>query len=251
VTRVAVRRAAVAFVAVALVAAMACGRRQATTERAPEAPAAGTPSSAAPSTAAPNTATPAPPGAAQQSAAAGATPAAAPPAPPPAGSAPGAAPSAEPPGPAPRDVVLFFEASDDDVLAPEKRKIVMPDSVAEQGRRIVTELAAGPHKEGLLPTLPAGTKVLGVYIDRAGTAFVDLSEEFVSMHPGGSDEEVATIFSVVDSLTWNVKEIKRVRFLVGGEERDTLKNHLDLRRAYLKDMSIVNMDSSDGGGGAR
>jgi spore germination protein GerM len=128
----------------------------------------------------------------------------------------------------------------------------MPDSVAEQAKRIITELAAGPRKEGLLPTLPAGTKVLGVYLDRAGTAFLDLSEEFVSLHPGGSDDEITTIFSVVDALTWNVKEIKRVRFLVGGEERDTLKNHLDLRRAYLKDMSIVNMDSTDGaGGGAR
>jgi spore germination protein GerM len=124
----------------------------------------------------------------------------------------------------------------------------MPDSAAEQAKRIVTELSAGPRKQGLLPTLPAGTKVLGVYLDRAGTAFLDLSEEFVSLHPGGSDDEVATIFSVVDTLTWNVKEIKRVRFLVAGEERDTLKNHLDLRRAYLKDMSIVNMDFTDGAG---
>jgi hypothetical protein len=33
-----------------------------------------------------------------------------------------------------------------------------------------------------------------------------------------------------------------VRFLIAGEERDTLKSHLDLRRAYIKDMSIVRLE---------
>jgi hypothetical protein len=47
---------------------------------------------------------------------------------------------------------------------------------------------------------------------------------------------------IVDSLTFNLSEIDRVRFLVGGEERETLKSHLDLRRAYLKDMSIVRLE---------
>ncbi|HYV86356.1 MAG TPA: GerMN domain-containing protein [Patescibacteria group bacterium] len=251
---VAVRLAAVALTAVALAAAVGCGRRQPATEDAgaSTAPASTAPESATPGPAAPASnpaAAPAAgaPGAPQNAATPGAAPApgpATPPVTPPAATAP-AAGTAEP---APRDVVLFFQANDDDSLVPEKRKMVMPDSVEEEAKRIVTELVAGPRKEGLLPTIPAGTKVLGVYLDRAGTAFVDLSEEFVSLHPGGSDGEVATVFSVVDSLTWNLKEVKRVRFLVGGEERDTLKNHLDLRRAYLKDMSIVNMDSSDGAG---
>jgi hypothetical protein len=83
--------------------------------------------------------------------------------------------------------------------------------------------------------------VRGIYIDRAGTIYLDLSEEFVSMHRGGSGEELATILSIVDSLTYNLPEIRRVRFLVGGEERDTYKSHLDLRSAWLKDMSIVRM----------
>jgi len=62
------------------------------------------------------------------------------------------------------------------------------------------------------------------------------------LHPGGSDGEIATIYSLVDSLIYNLPEIKRVHFLVNGEERDTLKSHLDLRRDYQKDLSIVDMD---------
>ena len=109
-------------------------------------------------------------------------------------------------------------------------------------RQIVSELAAGPELKDLLPTVPRQTTVLGVYLDRRGTAFVDLSDEFISMHPGGSADEMATVFSIVDSLTYNLPEVRRVRFLVGGEERETLHSHLDLRRAYLKDMSIVRME---------
>ncbi len=33
-----------------------------------------------------------------------------------------------------------------------------------------------------------------------------------------------------------------MHLLVNGEERDTLKSHLDLHRDYTKDMSIVDMD---------
>jgi hypothetical protein len=151
-------------------------------------------------------------------------------------------PAAAPTEPNHREVVLFFQRAEDDSLGPERRKILLTTSIADQARQILGELAAGPETEGLLPTVPRRTTVLGVYIDRAGTLFVDLSEEFVSMHRGGSSEELATILSIVDSLTYNLPEIRRVRFLVGGEERDTLKNHLDLRSAYLKDMSIVRME---------
>ena len=144
-----------------------------------------------------------------------------------------------------REVLLFFQKKDDDVLAPETRKILPGTSVIDQGKQVVAELIAGPRTKGLLPTIPESTIVLGLYLDRSGTAYLDLSDEFVTNHPGGSSEELATIFSIVDSLTYNLPEIKRVRFLVGGEERETLHSHLDLRRAYLKNMSMVKME---GGG---
>jgi sporulation and spore germination protein len=141
-----------------------------------------------------------------------------------------------------REVTLFFQEAEAESLGPEKRKIFLTSSVTDQAKQIVIELANGPLDKGLLPTLPSQTRLRGLYLDRRGTAFVDLSSDLVDFHPGGSDEEIATIFSIVDSLTYNLKEIKRVHILVNGEERDTLKSHLDLRRDYAKDMSIVDMD---------
>lgn len=143
-----------------------------------------------------------------------------------------------------RDVTLFFERADDDALGPETRPILLSESIIDQAKQIVSELASGPLDKGLLPTVPQETKLLGLYLDRSGTAYVDLSGEFVDKHPGGSSDELATVFSIVDSLTFNLPAIHRVRFLVNGEERDTLASHLDLRRAYIKDMSIVKMENA-------
>jgi hypothetical protein len=141
-----------------------------------------------------------------------------------------------------REVTLFFQEADSEYLGPERRKIFLTSSVADQAKQIVVELINGPLEKGLLPTLPQQTRLRGLYLDRSGTAYVDLSSELVDFHPGGTDEEIATIFSLVDTLVYNLPEIKRVHILVNGEERDTLKSHLDLRRDYSKDMSIVDMD---------
>jgi len=145
-----------------------------------------------------------------------------------------------------REVVLFFQEKHAEYLGPEKRKIFLTASAADQAKQIVVELINGPQDSGLLPTVPGGTRVRGLYLDRFGTAYVDLSGEVVTAHPGGAAEEIATIFSLVNSLTYNLPEIKRVHLLVDGEERDTLL-HLDLRRNYRQDLSIVDMDGERAG----
>ena len=145
-----------------------------------------------------------------------------------------------------REVSLFFQEADSENLGAERRKIFLTTSVADQAKQIVVELINGPQEPGLLPTLPPQTSLRGLYLDRRGAAYVDLSSEAADLHPGGTGEEIATIYSLVDSLTYNLPEIKRVRILINGEERETLKNHLDLRRDYRKDMSIVDMDRKSG-----
>ena len=43
----------------------------------------------------------------------------------------------------------------------------------------------------------------------------------------------------MNSLTVNIPDIKRVHILVDGDERETLKSHLDLRRDFAQNLSIV------------
>ncbi len=138
-----------------------------------------------------------------------------------------------------RAVTLFFQDPNSDLLMPEERQIFATNSLTDQAKQIVVGLIDGPQNPSLLPTMPEKTRVLGLYMDRYGTAWVDLSHELVSDHIGGTAGELATIFSLVNSITINLPEIKQVHILVDGEERDTLKNHLDLRRDFIQDLSIV------------
>jgi spore germination protein GerM len=137
-----------------------------------------------------------------------------------------------------REVTLFFQSPDSDNLVPEVRKIFLTESVSDQARQTVKELIGGPQTR-LVATIPAGTELREIYLSKEGTAFVDFSQAFVDKHPGGSSAEIGTIFSLVNTLTYNFPEIHKVKILVEGEERETLKEHLDLTRAYSADMSLV------------
>ncbi len=137
-----------------------------------------------------------------------------------------------------REVTLFFESKEGEDLVPEKRKIFLTETVTDQARQTVRELIEGSHS-GLVPTIPRASELREVYLSKDGTAYIDFSQSFVDGHSGGSSAEIDTVFSLVDTLTFNFPEIKRVKILVEGEERNTLKDHLDLSRAYVADMSIV------------
>ena len=140
-----------------------------------------------------------------------------------------------------REVTLFFQSRDGVDLQGEKRKIFLTDTVTDQARQTVKELIDGP-RESLLPTIPPVAELREVYLAADGTAYVDFSRGFVDGHPGGSSGEIDTVFSLVDTLTFNFPQIKRVKILVEGEERSTLREHLDLTRSYLPDMSIVSKE---------
>jgi hypothetical protein len=64
-------------------------------------------------------------------------------------------------------------------------------------------------------------------------AVVDLSGSFVEAHPSGIEPETLTLLSIIETLHENFPQITQVRFLVDGQQRDTLAGHADLTRAYL------------------
>ena len=64
-------------------------------------------------------------------------------------------------------------------------------------------------------------------------AVVDLSTSFVEAHPSGIEPETLTLLSIIGTLHANFPQIAQVRFLVDGQQRDTLAGHADLTRVYL------------------
>ena len=128
---------------------------------------------------------------------------------------------------------LFYVSEDGQSLVPLEREVPYGEGVVEQARRIV-EAEIAPAPTPLASALPPGTKVRALYVTERGDAFVDFSPELVAAHPGGSLNELLTVYSVVDALTANLPAVHAVQLLVDGREVDSLAGHVDVRRPLKK-----------------
>jgi spore germination protein GerM len=128
-------------------------------------------------------------------------------------------------------VVLFFSSEQDGLLHREEREVIASSSVEDQARTIVLELLRGSLQDYISP-IPPETRLREVFITKDGVAYVDFSREFIDKHLSGSSAEISTIYSVVNSLAFNIKSIKKVFILVDGGEKKTLGGHIDLTRPF-------------------
>ncbi|MEW6189267.1 MAG: GerMN domain-containing protein [Actinomycetota bacterium] len=131
-------------------------------------------------------------------------------------------------------ITLYFGDEQAEYLLPEKREIPRTEAIA---RVAIEELIEGPKESGHFPTIPEGTRLLGIRIED-GIAHVDFSEELVERHPGGSAGETMTIYSIVNTLA-EFPSIQRVKFLVEGKEIETLAEHMDLTEPIAPDPDLI------------
>ena len=137
-----------------------------------------------------------------------------------------------------KKIALFFLAEDDDLLHPEEREILAKPSVEEEASEVVEELIKG-SQSALISPLPPETKLRQVFLTKDGMAYVDFSKEIQDKSLSGSAAEIAAVYSVVNSLAYNFKSIKKVLILVDGEEAETLSGHLNLSQPFVPDYSLI------------
>jgi hypothetical protein len=133
---------------------------------------------------------------------------------------------------------LFYVNNEGVRLTGMERDVAYAESASDQAREIVAaQIAsvAGP----LVSAVPRGTQLRALFITDKGEAFVDLSRDVVTAHPGGSVNELLTVYTLVNALTANLPAITAVQLLVDGKEVDTLAGHVDLRRPLVKNLSWV------------
>lgn len=153
-------------------------------------------------------------------------------------------PTVPPPAPAPVPsarvddvrkikVRLFYLDAEGTRLTSLEREVPYEAQVVAQARQIIeAQLAPPTGSADTAPTsaIPAGTTLRALFVTDTGTAFVDLSREVASAHPGGTTNELLTIYTVVQALTTNLPAITSVQLLVDGKEVDTLAGHVDIKR---------------------
>ena len=133
----------------------------------------------------------------------------------------------------PKEPVQVFVAYDEDVTLRERQiqaaKATLPDERAREALRALIGFYTqkqSPHPLG------EGADINAVYLANDTTAVVDLNQAFADTHRSGIMEEELTIVSMVQTLAANLPKLTRVKFLVGGKERDTLAGHADLKGFY-------------------
>jgi hypothetical protein len=150
-------------------------------------------------------------------------------------------PPAPPPAPATTahiTATLFYGSADGQALVPVRREVPFGEGVVAQGEQILmAELGAAPAP--YVSVIPKGTTLRAFYVSSRGDAFVDLSREVSSAHPGGSLTELLTVYAIVNAVTANLPAVQRVQLLVDGREVDTIAGHVDVRRPLVRDTSLV------------
>lgn len=113
-------------------------------------------------------------------------------------------------------------------LVPEERELAVTAEPLDRARAVVLALLDGPHGDSLYRPFPEGVALLDLYLEGDGTAYVDLGQEGSDEPPsGGSLAEMMRVYSVVDSLVYNVPEVERVALLWNGVQHETFSGHLD------------------------
>jgi spore germination protein GerM len=130
---------------------------------------------------------------------------------------------------------LFFATPNGQKLLPVRREVPLADSLGVQV--LTAQLAPAPAP--YVSVIPKGTKLRQFFVTEGGDAFVDLTPEVTTAHPGGSTAELLTVYAIVNAITSNLPAVQRVQILVDGKEVDTIAGHVDMRRPIGRDASLI------------
>jgi cytoskeletal protein RodZ len=136
-----------------------------------------------------------------------------------------------------QEVTLYFSDANERFLVPEKRLIPKEKETEAQAQEIIRALLAG-SKIGSVNTLPEKAELADVKLED-DTLLVNFQESLVTNHPGGSAAEMATVYSLTNTLTTNLPEVKKVKILVGGHPRESLKGHIGLKNPFTQNRELI------------
>lgn len=141
---------------------------------------------------------------------------------------------------------LYYGTSDGQALVGVRREVPLGEGRLEQGRQILMT-ALTPAPQGVVSVIPRGTVLRAFYVTDRGEAYVDLSPQVSTAHPGGTLAEMLTVAAIVNDVTANLPAVRRVQILIDGKQVDTLAGHVDLRRPLARDGALIRAESAAGG----
>ena len=133
---------------------------------------------------------------------------------------------------------LYFGGESSDYLIKEFRPVSSVRNPEKMSAVLMKELINGPDAKGVR-TIPEQTRLLAVDFSNDGLLVVNFSKEFTEQHPGGSSSEIMTVYSIVNTLTINIKDVKMIRITQEGRTLNTIAGHIDCNRIFYPDLKLV------------
>jgi len=127
---------------------------------------------------------------------------------------------------------ILVAYDDDQALRWRDADAFMPDDRGLRAREALRAVLAqylqfpSPHPMG------KGADIRDVYWIGDDTLVVDTTPQFADSHPSSILAEQLTLTSLIETVNSNVPGIARVKFLINGQERETLAGHVDLTSFY-------------------
>ena len=138
-----------------------------------------------------------------------------------------------------QEIILYFANSTAAGLMEEVRMAPRAGDDFTFLKQIVAELARGPQTADLVAVIPSQTVLLGARKIADGVMGLDFNRELVQHHPGGSSSELLSVYALTNSIAANMPEFKRFVFSIEGKRAESLKGHVDLRRAIEADRNQI------------
>jgi hypothetical protein len=139
------------------------------------------------------------------------------------------------------DVKAFFFTESSRLMKPVDLKFEVPPMKEAAYQRFLELLFKG--EPGLISPIPEGLKIRSLFfVSKQGMLVLDFSEELITQFPGGTDAELEFIYFIVDNICYNFKEVQKVKFLVSGNESQTISGHIDLESPFYPDYQYLNIN---------
>ena len=137
-----------------------------------------------------------------------------------------------------RKVTFYFLDERSPYFYPVEREMEVLPYKEDLYRQFLEQMFT--KEEGILKPVPPDLRLRSLFfLKHKGILVLDFSEELVSRFPSGTRSELEFIYYIVNNLCFNFEEVKKVKFLVSGNEYRVLSGHLNLENPFLPDFSYL------------
>jgi Sporulation and spore germination len=143
-----------------------------------------------------------------------------------------AAPVAPPVGGKQERIQVLVAYDEELALRWREAEVFMPADRGLRAREALRAVLAQYLQSPSPHPLGKGSAIRDVYLLSDDTLIVDTTSQFADAHPSGILLEQLTLTSLIETLAANVPGVAKVKFLVNGQERETLAGHADLMSFY-------------------